>query len=304
MQREGKDVNMVRYQCPKEKQVRVIVDSDAKNEADDQFAIVHALLTPKFHVKGVIAAHFGTGISSNSMEESYEECLRLRDCLGMDVPVVRGAHGAIGSREVYEYSPGAQLIVREALADDPRPLYVLFMGPITDMACALLEHPEIAPRVTAVWNGGAPYPHGGLEFNLSNDILAANVVMESSMDLWQIPADQVSKMAVGLAELEYKVRPCGKLGEYLFEQLADFNNSPKAHWTTGESWCLGDSCTVGALLYHDPVYLMQEAPAINPDMTYRLHTGYRPVRVFRQMDSRFVLEDFFSKLALYGKAAD
>ena len=54
MQREGKDVNMVRYQCPKEKQVRVIVDSDAKNEADDQFAIVHALLTPKFHVKDLL----------------------------------------------------------------------------------------------------------------------------------------------------------------------------------------------------------------------------------------------------------
>ena len=44
------------YQClvPETKRVRLIVNSDAKNEADDQFAIVHALLTPKFDIKGLI----------------------------------------------------------------------------------------------------------------------------------------------------------------------------------------------------------------------------------------------------------
>lgn len=287
------------YSCPTDKQVRIIIDSDAKNEADDQFAIVHALLTPKFQVKGVIAAHFGNFHSQHSMEDSYEECLQLREKMEMDFPVVRGGSTALRSWEEYEYSEGAQLIVKEALSDDPRPLYVLFMGPITDMACALLRHPEIVGRATAIWNGGAAYPNGGLEFNLSNDILAANVVMASSLEVWQIPVNVVSMMAVGIAELEYKVRPCGKLGEYLFDQLAAFNDSPNANWTTGESWCLGDSCTVGTLLYHDPVYSMREAPTFNPDMTYRFHTGYRPIRVFQHMDSRFVLEDFFCKLALY-----
>jgi hypothetical protein len=39
---------------------RVIIDSDVKNEADDQFAVVHALLSPTLDVRGVIPAHFGT----------------------------------------------------------------------------------------------------------------------------------------------------------------------------------------------------------------------------------------------------
>ena len=39
---------------------RVIIDTDAKNEADDQFAIVHALLSPSLEFGGLIAAHFGT----------------------------------------------------------------------------------------------------------------------------------------------------------------------------------------------------------------------------------------------------
>ena len=42
---------------------RVIINTDAKNEADDQFAIVHALLSPSLDVRGLIAAHFGTSRS-------------------------------------------------------------------------------------------------------------------------------------------------------------------------------------------------------------------------------------------------
>jgi purine nucleosidase len=34
---------------------RVIINTDAKNEADDQFAIVHALLSPSLDVRGLIA---------------------------------------------------------------------------------------------------------------------------------------------------------------------------------------------------------------------------------------------------------
>ena len=66
-------------------QRRVIIDTDAKNEADDQFAIVHALLSPSFDVRGLIPAHFGTHRSERSMEESREEVdllLRLMDLTG------------------------------------------------------------------------------------------------------------------------------------------------------------------------------------------------------------------------------
>lgn len=43
---------------PEKKRVRMIVDTDCKNEADDPFALVHHLLTPMFDVRGIIAAHF------------------------------------------------------------------------------------------------------------------------------------------------------------------------------------------------------------------------------------------------------
>lgn len=46
------------YPMPEEKQVRVITDTDAANEGDDQFAIVHTLLSSKFDNVAMIAAPF------------------------------------------------------------------------------------------------------------------------------------------------------------------------------------------------------------------------------------------------------
>jgi inosine-uridine nucleoside N-ribohydrolase len=59
----------------------VIIDTDAKNEADDQFAIVHALLSPTLDVRGIVPAHFGTRRTQQSMLESRAEVDLLLDLL-------------------------------------------------------------------------------------------------------------------------------------------------------------------------------------------------------------------------------
>src|SRR5207253_6745752 len=55
------------------KKARVILNTDAKNEADDQYAIVHAILTPSFDLTGIIPAHFGPHRSATSQQDSQEE---------------------------------------------------------------------------------------------------------------------------------------------------------------------------------------------------------------------------------------
>lgn len=49
--------------------------------------------------------------------------------------------------------------------------------------------------------------------------------MNSDLQVWQIPRDVYSQVIVSLAELEYKVRPCGELGKYLFEQLEEHGHT-------------------------------------------------------------------------------
>ncbi len=236
------------------KQRRVIINTDAKNEADDQYAIVHALLTPMFDLRGLIPAHFGTRKSDRSMQESREEIELLLDLMGMtdSVAVADGAAAAIPDEQTPVDCPGAQLIIdesRRASSDDP--LFVAFLGPLTDMASAILLDPEIVHRpVVVIWIGGNPY--GGLEtpqleFNLSNDIAAANVVFDSGITVWQIPCNVYSQVSVGYAELEHRIGGAGKLGRYLIDQLKEFNEQHNREPI--ESRSLGDSPAIALMLY-------------------------------------------------------
>lgn len=298
---------MYEYLVKEDQKLRLIINSDAKNEADDQFCIVHALLTPKFDIKGLIGAQFGTRRTMESMQESVDEChkvLELMDLTGK-VGVYPGARQAMKSETDFEYSPGAQLIVEEAMKDDPKPLYVIFLGPLTDMACAYLHEPAIAGRVKVIWIGGGKYPEGGSEFNLSNDIKAANVIMQSPIELWQVPINVYSKMLVSFAELEEKVRPYGKIGRYLFDQMMEFLASlpGNGEWPSGECWCLGDSPTVGLLL-NSQTFLSHEgeAPVIDENMGYHFTGTGRKIRIYDDINTRFILEDMFCKLKLnYGR---
>lgn len=292
-----------RYKVPPEKQVRLITVTDAKNEADDQFAVVHALLSPKFDHAGFIAAHFGTRRCADSMERSYAELETIFDLMGFD-PTDMLCHGAPHPMEEDPVdSEGARLIIREAMKDDPRPLYVACLGPLTDLAAALMIEPRIAGRLTALWIGGGPYPHGGPEANLRNDIQAANIVFSSAVPLWQIPQNVYERMPVSMAELEYRVRPCGRIGAYLCDQMQEYawsERSRKGKFRTGESWILGDNPAIGLLLYEQRYhYHWQYAPNITSDMAYLPSANNRPIRIYDDIDSRIILEDLFCKIALF-----
>ena len=80
---------------PDEKKIRVIIDTDAACEADDPFAIVQALLSPKLIVKGILAEQFGV---PGSMEKSHEEIQTILECMNMqDIPALRGQDGTMES---------------------------------------------------------------------------------------------------------------------------------------------------------------------------------------------------------------
>ena len=65
------------FQVPEEKIVRLITDTDAKNEADDDFAVVQALLSPKIENVGLVAAHYGTDRDRDSTGRKATESWKL-----------------------------------------------------------------------------------------------------------------------------------------------------------------------------------------------------------------------------------
>jgi inosine-uridine nucleoside N-ribohydrolase len=294
------------FKLPEEKIVRVITNTDAKNEADDQFAIVQAMLSPKFDNIGYIAAHFGNKRVEDSMMASRREMELIFDLMGFPKnDIYNGAPHAMPNKLTPVDSAGAQLIIKEAMKDDSRKLYVTFFGPLTDLASAYLLEPRIAGRLTAIWIGGGKYPNGGAEYNLGNDINAANVVFESPIELWQVPKNVYEMIPVSLAELELRLYDKGKIGKYLIDQLAEHSLEDvprKSAFRTGESWVLGDNPAVGLILYeHRFCFDYTPAPLITSDMAY-VHTGLnRPIRVYNSIDPRLILEDMYAKIELFHK---
>lgn len=279
---------------------RVILNTDAKNEADDQFAIVHALLSETLDMRGLIAAHFGEHRSTTSMLDSRAEIDHLLDLMGReDVRVENGAAAALPDETTPVDSPGARLILEEAHREDAGPLQIAFLGPLTDMASALLLDPSIAQTdTTVIWIGGPGYevrePGERCEFNLGNDIAAANVVFRSEIRIWQVPRTAYVMTSVGYAELEEKVRPCGELGAYLVDQLIDWNAT--WHREPIEHRALGDSPAVGLML--NPLgglFRTRPAPTFGAEGGLLPGTG-GTVRVCEMYDGRYLLEDMFAKL--------
>ena len=147
------------------------------------------------------------------------------------------------------------------------------------------------------WIGGGAWPSGGREYNLSNDIHAANVVMKSSLEVWQVPRNTYRTMGVTYAELIEKVYPQGAIGKYLVEQLLVHNAKTRPEM---EYRSLGDSPCIGIIM--DPEcghFAWRPAPTFDQQMHY-IHTGqYRPIRVYENVNTRFIYEDFFAKLAQF-----
>lgn len=108
---------MYKFNIPIEKKIRVIIDTDAKNEVDDQFAIVQVALSESFDMKGFVAAHFGKEKSPHSMQDSYGEIVKVLSMLEEhgNIPVYHGAEDALLSEDEPKDSEGARLIIEEAM---------------------------------------------------------------------------------------------------------------------------------------------------------------------------------------------
>lgn len=297
-----------RFTVPEKKRVRMIVYSDCKNEADDQYAIAHQLMTDKIEVRGFVAGHFNGNPQEygdgNTAKASFAEIEKVLELMGLSgrYPIKLGAEYPLLDEKTPRESEGMRFIIEEALREDERPLYIACLGGVTDLASAILTCPEICGRMTAIWIGGEVYPEGTGEFNMEQDVAAANVLFCSKMPLWQIPRNTYKQVSVTLAQLQRNVAPCGELGKYLFEQLVAYNDkcAERMDWPHGETWGLGDSPTVGVLLFErecEDVYDIVSAPRVDYKTFRYLHNvGNRDIRVYKDANARLLLDDFFAKL--------
>jgi purine nucleosidase len=161
--------------------VRVLVDTDANNELDDQHALAYVLLNgDTFDVEGItVNATRGGGDIGQQVEEA-RRVLALCTLEGR-VPLHGGANGSftqirphLGETR-FDGIDAVDFIIERAHAAADERLVLLPIGKLTNVALALARDPSIAAKVRIVWLG-SNYPEPG-EYNQENDLEAVRYVL-------------------------------------------------------------------------------------------------------------------------------
>jgi len=207
--------------------LRVVLDTDTFNEVDDQFTLAYARLSEKIDLQACYAAPFHNARSSGpqeGMEKSYDEIHRVLALVRSSNPcaVFRGAARWLGvERRPVESDAVVDLIARALDPSATTPLYVVGIAAATNLASALLLEPRIASRVVMVWLGGQPYywPTAD-EFNLRQDVAAAQVLFDSNVPLLHVPCKHVAEhLFTTAADLREALPPDEGLGDFLRQRF-------------------------------------------------------------------------------------
>jgi inosine-uridine nucleoside N-ribohydrolase len=269
---------------PPDRIVDMVLDTDAYNEIDDQFAIAYALrATEKLRVKALYAAPFLNANSTSpldGMEKSYDEIKRLLHLAQVDVPVLRGSGGYLPDEKTPVVSDAANDLSRLAMAyTAENPLYVVAIGAITNVASAMLINPAIADRIVVVWLGGHALEwHDNKEFNCQQDVAAARVVYASGAPLVILPcAGVVSAFATTGPELKYWLSGKNALCDFLVKRTCDEANS----YAKGKVWSrpIWDVTAIGWLMNADGAFMLEKLiPTPIPEYDhYYSHDPRRPL---------------------------
>ena len=187
---------------------KCVIDTDAFNEIDDQFAIAYAYFSKKIDVLAYNAAPFFNGNSESfedGMEKSYDEIVRvLQNCdPNYTVPVLKGSRVSIDSTGAAVESEAADYLIKLAHETDEI-IYVFGMGAITNVASAILKDPTIKEKLCVIWLAGHETHLTDLdEFNLCQDYKAGQILINSGVPLLLCPAwNVVWELKANLDQIE------------------------------------------------------------------------------------------------------
>ena len=303
---------------PISKRARVIIDNDFGGDPDGLFQLAHHLLSPSVEVRAIIGSHhhprgfYGYPGTADHALTMVGQLLGVMNLTGK-IPVLKGANDSLADIKTPVPTDAVRFIVQEALREDTKaPLYLVCGAGLTDAASAWLTEPKIAGKLRLIWIGGPEYtgsppPPGAarVEYNLSIDRIAAQVVFnQSDLPLWQIPRNTYRQALVSHAELTHRMQPeKSALPRFLLERMEDLMTRAKG--SLGEAYVLGDSPLVLLTALQSPWevdpsssnYIEVPAPRIDDKGQYADDTSGRKIRVYTEIDSRLMFEDFYAKIS-------
>jgi purine nucleosidase len=195
---------------------KIIIDTDPGQ--DDAVAILTALASPEdFEILGIVAVAGNVSLMQNA-----RNALKIVELSGRtEVPVYAGCerpmrrtlvtaeavHGETGldgpdlpaPQIVLRPQHGVDFLVQTLLAHEEKTITLATLGPLTNVAMAMVKAPQIIPRIKEiVMMGGGYFEQGNItpsaEFNIYVDPDAADIVMRSGVPITMSPLDLTHTM--------------------------------------------------------------------------------------------------------------
>jgi len=199
----------------------VWIDSDCG--FDDMAAIALVNADRKWTIAGLSLC-----AGNAPLDRVVDHAERMKAFFGWTMPLVAGAAKPLGGPLVTaEYAlgvgglgtmgralprphaptatTGAAAAIAQAARTAEKPLSILALGPLTNIAIALLAYPELASRLARItWMGGAAM--GGnhtatAEFNAAADPEALTVVLESGVPFRMVGLDCCRQVQINLTDV-------------------------------------------------------------------------------------------------------
>lgn len=296
--------NLLKLKRPEGK-IHLIIDSDAYNEIDDQYAISYALKKQdKIQIEAIYAAPFFNDIAESvqdGMEKSYAEIKKLLHMLKRDdltEKVYKGSVNYLIDENTPQESEAARDLVKRAMQlPEGELLYVAAIGAITNIASALLMEPAVAEKIVLIWLGGhAHYWKDTKEFNLIQDVAAARVVFDSGVAMVQIPCLGVaSHLATTEPELREHMKEKSEIGAYLYQITCDIAARQEGkYWSrviwdiSTIMWLVGSANSFSEHLTHSPI--------VSYEGTYSVDESRHLIKVVDWFDRDQIFEELFRVL--------
>jgi inosine-uridine nucleoside N-ribohydrolase len=292
--------------------VQAVLDTDTYNEIDDQYALAYCILSPnRMDLEAVYAAPYLNSRSTSAgdgMEKSYQEILRILKLLGRSSErfAFRGSDRFMAAAGKPVESAAAQDLVKRAMQPRTAPLYVLAIGCPVNVSSALLMEPKIKDKIVVVWLGGTTHEWpSAREFNLDQDIHASRVLFDSGVPLVQVPTKNVSEhLRTTIPEMERCMKGRSRLGDYLFEQFADYAKAHTQDKPANYPWSkvIWDISTVAWIV--EPKWVpsaLVPSPLLTDGFQWKREPGRHLIRVATNVNRDAVFFDLFEKLAKTGK---
>lgn len=279
---------------------KIILDTDTYNEIDDQFALAYTMLSPdKVELLSVNAAPFLNSRSSSAadgMEKSYNEIFNIMKLVDPDakIPVYRGSTSFLTDKNTPVESPACDNIINTVMNSDEL-VYIVAIGAITNVASAIIKCPEIVNRTVVIWLGGhALHWQDTREFNLKQDIPAAQVVLDSKVPFVQIPCNGVcTEFLTTIPELEYYLRGKNDLCNYLVDIVRSYTKKPY-----GWSKVVWDVTAIAAIVEPKALdMVIIPTPILTDDGYFAKNDARHPFIYVRRIRRDPIYADMFEKLA-------